>query len=441
MSRVVSSAIIVPNGDTGSDAEICRVAHPELAPGRTTLLRRIGDIMSAEQGLPGSLLHSIVTVMAATLGGVVAVRVLSADRQRVVTEMISEPTSGDSAHDPAVLRAGLHWDPTWPPDIAERLSNRPWSSARTPGWRDDLAGRPPVPVPSALLHVVSAPIRADRLIVGYLRCLRTTTTPATGPFQPTDEDIAQIVADRIGSALTEKRLRTRLERAELDGRAADERFARLRLEYASVIEQLSTVEERERVMLAEAIHDEPMQLIVAVMMLMDSTPDGQRPAGLDRWIDTLERAVGKLRSLIISMTPADLTDGFGLALRRLTEGIFVGWPMTIEVTGLEQVPLSTTRAGTAYKIAREALVNVRKHAQAMTVRVDLRLSDNMVVVRIADDGVGAADLSSGPGHLGVATMRTRAAAEGGTLDITAVPGQGTTVTLRIPAGVVPPGDP
>lgn len=413
----------------------------EAAAARIALLRRIGDIMSAEQGLPGALLRSIANVMAETLDGIVAVRVFSADRQRVTTEVVSEPPDGVDAHDAELLHAALLWDPTWPPDVLERLSNRLWSSARTPEWRSDLARSHPTPLPDALLHIVSAPIRADRLVVGYLRCIRTTTTGVTAAFQAADDDLVQIVADRIGSALTEKRLRTRLERAELDGRAADERLSRLRLEYASVIEQLSTVEERERVLLAEAIHDEPMQLIVAVMMLMDSTPDHQRPPGLDRWIDVLERAVGKLRSLIISMTPADLTDGLGLALRRLAEGIFVGWPMTIEVTGLEQVPLSPARASTAWKIAREALVNVRKHSQATTVRVDLRLADGQVHLRIADDGVGATDLTSEPGHLGVATMRTRAAADGGSVDIVAVANGGTTVSLRIPASTSSPGDP
>ncbi|TKV57361.1 hypothetical protein FDO65_17710 [Nakamurella flava] len=434
----VAGGLAVPD-TTPDPAELVR--RSETAAARTALLRRIGDIMSAEQGLPSALLRSIVNVMAETLGGIVAVRVFSTDRQRVTTEVVSEPLREADTNDPDLVQAALLWDPGWPPSVLDRLGNRAWSSARAPGWREDLAHSSALPLPDSLLHVVSAPIRADQIVVGYLRCIRTTTTPVTTEFQPADDDLTQIVADRIGSALTVKRLRTRLERAELDGRAAADRLSRLRLEYASVIEQLSTVEERERVLLAEAIHDEPMQLIVAVMMLMDSTPDHQRPAGMDRWIDVLERAVGKLRSLIISMTPADLTDGLGIALRRLAEGIFVGWPMSIEVTGLEQVPLSPARASTAWKIARESLVNVRKHAQASAVRVDLQLIDGQVRLRVADDGVGASDLSSGPGHLGVATMRARAVADGGTLDIVAAPGGGTTVTFRIPASSAPPGDP
>lgn len=419
------------------------VRRSQASAARTALLRRIGDIMSAEQGLPGALLRSIVNVMAETLDGIVAVRVFSTDRQRITTEVVSEPLGDTSPHDPELLQAALLWDPTWPPDVLDRLGNRQWSSARTPGWREDLAHSQPAPLPDRLLHVISVPIRADRLVVGFLRCIRTTTTPVTVEFHPTDDDLAQIVADRLGAALTEKRLRTRLARAELDGRAAVDRLTQLRLQYASLIEQLSTVEERERVMLAEAIHDEPMQLIVAVMMLMDSVPDHQRPPGLDRWIDVLERAVGKLRSLIISMTPPDLSDGLGLALQRLADGIFVGWPTAVDTAGVDRVSLSPSRASTVYKIAREALVNVRKHAQATKVRIDLTQADGHVRLVITDDGVGAGagDLTTRPGHLGVSTMRTRAIAEGGSMEIAAAAGGGTTVTLRVPAEIAPFADP
>ena len=55
-----------------------------------------------------------------------------------------------------------------------------------------------------------------------------------------------------------------------------------------------------------------------------------------------------------------------------------------------------------------------------------------MIARLTDDGVGAISLDAGPGHLGMATMRARADAEGARLDITCTPGAGTTVVLTLP---------
>ena len=52
---------------------------------------------------------------------------------------------------------------------------------------------------------------------------------------------------------------------------------------------------------------------------------------------------------------------------------------------------------------------------------------------LIDDGVGSESLDAGRGHLGIATMRARADAEGGLLRIDSTPGVGTTVTLSLPA--------
>ena len=54
------------------------------------------------------------------------------------------------------------------------------------------------------------------------------------------------------------------------------------------------------------------------------------------------------------------------------------------------------------------------------------------IARLTDDGVGATRLNAGPGHLGMATMRARAEADGGRLDVTSAPGAGTTVVLTLP---------
>jgi signal transduction histidine kinase len=56
----------------------------------------------------------------------------------------------------------------------------------------------------------------------------------------------------------------------------------------------------------------------------------------------------------------------------------------------------------------------------------------MVEIMLIDDGMGSESLDAGRGHLGVATMRARADAEGGFLHFDSAPGVGTTVTLSLP---------
>jgi two-component system sensor histidine kinase UhpB len=93
----------------------------------------------------------------------------------------------------------------------------------------------------------------------------------------------------------------------------------------------------------------------------------------------------------------------------------------------------------AHRILREALVNTGKHAQARHVELELTENGTALIARLTADRVGAASLDAGPGHLGMATMWARAAAEGATLNITSTPGTGTTVMLALPAAAVDAG--
>jgi signal transduction histidine kinase len=137
------------------------------------------------------------------------------------------------------------------------------------------------------------------------------------------------------------------------------------------------------------------------------------------------------------MTPLDVSDGLGVALHGLASGIFVGTATTVDVKGPTHVHLSVQATTAAYRIMREALVNARKHASATHVVLTLHEDPDGVVLTLTDDGAGTDSLESGPGHLGIATMRARAQADGADLTIDSRPGAGTRVSLRIPAGQTP----
>ena len=88
----------------------------------------------------------------------------------------------------------------------------------------------------------------------------------------------------------------------------------------------------------------------------------------------------------------------------------------------------------AFRIAREALVNARKHAGAEHVWVTVRDSDGGLAVQVADDGVGLGRdrLRSAPGHHGVTGMRDRASLAGGEVVLADRPGGGALVSLWLP---------
>jgi signal transduction histidine kinase/ligand-binding sensor domain-containing protein len=87
------------------------------------------------------------------------------------------------------------------------------------------------------------------------------------------------------------------------------------------------------------------------------------------------------------------------------------------------------------RIAQEAIHNVNKHAGAKNLFVQLEYGPDEIVLEVRDDGRGfVADekQESPPGHFGLTGMRERAAAIGGTLEVTSESGSGTTVRLRAP---------
>jgi hypothetical protein len=98
-----------------------------------------------------------------------------------------------------------------------------------------------------------------------------------------------------------------------------------------------------------------------------------------------------------------------------------------------------------YRIAREALVNAIRHADARLIEVTLDYRPERFIVTIRDDGIGIADqdvLASGRDrHWGLAGMRERAAAVGATLKLLSRSGAGTEIELSVPGRVAFPSEP
>jgi signal transduction histidine kinase len=191
--------------------------------------------------------------------------------------------------------------------------------------------------------------------------------------------------------------------------------------------------ERERSRWARELHDETLQGLAALGVLLNS---GLRAGGqaLEQAARTateqVSAEIANLRALITELRPAALDE---LGLAAAVEGLA---RRTREVEGLDvalHVDVATLDAElqtAVYRLVQEALTNVAKHARAARVDVTVVQEDGTVRVRVADDGAGFdADLPTA--GFGVAGMRERAALMNGTLELTTSE-RGTVVEARLP---------
>ena len=209
-----------------------------------------------------------------------------------------------------------------------------------------------------------------------------------------------------------------------------------------LLARLVHAEEDERKRIAGDIHDDPIQKIVATSMrlqlLRHQLSDPEQLEVLDKLLSTVRGSIESLRHLIFELRPHALDeDGLGPALQDYLESIESDFEFKLEQR-VEKEPPAELRV-LLYRVAQEAITNIRKHAQARRVHVLLTEQDGGYLVRIADDGVGFTapeTLQSARGHLGVSAMRERVEMAGGWCQLRSLPGDGTTVEFWVP-GVAP----
>ena len=199
-----------------------------------------------------------------------------------------------------------------------------------------------------------------------------------------------------------------------------------------------SAQEQERHRIADDLHDDTIQVMTAVALRL-SALYGRVEADDERTLARLEQAVsdtiGRLRRLVFELRPPALErEGLAAAIRVYLRTAFDKGPDYTVADRLDDEPPIEVRE-IAYRVAQEALANVRKHANARHVSVTVEPHEQGIRVTVTDDGAGfdptELDMTR-PGHLGTTTMRERTALAGGWCTIDSAPGHGTTVALWIP---------
>jgi signal transduction histidine kinase len=193
------------------------------------------------------------------------------------------------------------------------------------------------------------------------------------------------------------------------------------------------------------IHDDTVQSVLAASLRLQRLRRFLRGSGddgvklVEEVQQDLDEAISRLRRLIFELHPPTLdSEGLAAAMRlylaETLEPEGVRW--SLDVHG--NVPKDPVTTALAYRLFREAVLNVVRHARASNVRVDLRCLDESLRVEVADDGVGfePGDVEQpAPGHLGMLASRQLCEAAGGDWDVESAPGRGTRVRYAVPQSV------
>jgi signal transduction histidine kinase len=253
---------------------------------------------------------------------------------------------------------------------------------------------------------------------------------ARDPFTALDDRFLLALGQQVGAALENADLYTRLHDRTVE-------LARLS---ARMVQQ----HEEERRRLSRELHDETAQVFSAVKMelglLRDGVPPGQA-ARLDRALELIDTGIRSIRSVTNDLRPS-LLDDLGLlpALRSLVADFAAQGEIAIALAAPRALPPLSKEAELAlFRALQEALSNVRRHAVASRVEVDIVADAGRVHIRVTDNGRGppsaALEHLEREGHMGLAGMRERISALGGVVRFGGSREHGVAIEITVP--VVP----
>ena len=252
---------------------------------------------------------------------------------------------------------------------------------------------------------------------------------ARDPFTALDDSFLLALGHQVGAALENADLYSRLETRTVE-------LARLS---ARMIEQ----HEEERRRLSRELHDETAQVFSAVKMelgVLRGTVPPEQAARLDQVQSLIDTGIRSIRSVTNDLRPS-LLDDLGLlpALRSLVADFGARSGIRADLAAPTALPPLSREAELAlFRALQEALSNVLRHAQARSVDVGISISADGVLLQVSDDGRGLPtgatqeNLEVG-GHMGLAGMRERITALGGTVRLRGQTGAGALLEVLVPA--------
>jgi signal transduction histidine kinase len=369
----------------------------------------------------------------------------AAHTPKAVAAAIGENLAGSEVSNVAL------WEATWPDGMPQE--GVPVGFALLGSWASP-ATRPPSP--GGRLEAASIPA------LERLRCGQPWSIQRLGELRAPEQ---AALSTRYGSVLLLPLvsadgswvglLTVASRRRQGFSRGARRSYLTVAAPVALALENLRLVEQArragligERQRLAHEIHDTLAQGFASIVMNLEAADailttghSTQAQWHLGQASLTARESLAEARRLVWALRPKLLEEApLPEALSRLTER----WSEASSIAAHSTVtgsprPLPLEVEATLFRVAQEALTNVRKHARANRAALTLSYMHDRIALDARDDGtgfdpgiIGEAPSSTHEGGFGLGTMRERVERLGGTLSIESAPGEGTTLAIELP---------
>ncbi|MGJ9418142.1 histidine kinase [Massilia sp. CMS3.1] len=224
-----------------------------------------------------------------------------------------------------------------------------------------------------------------------------------------------------------------------DSKIEQQDVLRSRARLAELTDHIEQVKEQERARIAREIHDDLGGNLTAIKMalsMLAARVPSEQPALLEKasYLDDLvDRTIEAVHRISLDLRPSTLDLGIVAALEWQAREFEKGSNIACIFRSAErEIELDPDHAAALFRIFQEALTNVAKHAGATRVTATLRRQRQHLTLAICDNGRGIAPADRlKPASFGLRGMSERARALGGTLTLSAAPGGGTMVTIKI----------
>lgn len=287
---------------------------------------------------------------------------------------------------------------------------------------------------------IGVPLIMKDRVVGLLSVSRLEVWP----FTKDEEEMVSSFANQAAIAIENARLYNELKEfsATLEARVRERtsELEQARQELAGVLGREVEVQEKERIRIANELHDSIIQALIAANFQLQSVKLnlGREEAivrgQLSEVQQMLDRLVSEIKAVVHDLRPPSL-ESLGLvhAVRQLVSQFDNPPRFSVQLRVLGNVrPLSRSTERTIYRVVQEALGNSCIHSGAENFKCTLVFEPTRLNVILRDDGAGFDPGEQRGKGLGLLTMHDRARSSGGTLSIQSSPDGGTRIELTLP---------
>ena len=205
-----------------------------------------------------------------------------------------------------------------------------------------------------------------------------------------------------------------------------------------IMKAIIKTQENERYEIGGELHDNISQILVASQLSLGMLKKSVDPTGMQWLIQCKEyimMAIGEIRNLSHRLAPAFLENKtLEEAFRILFKSMNLGEKYNVLISFDDAVKTSHMNPEIQiqlYRIMQEQLKNILKYSKATQIEVDLFISNNILSLRIADNGVGF-NINAVEMGIGLANIKRRAEIFSGNLKIESAPGKGCVLDITIP---------